>query len=298
MNGCCRSGVALPFVAGFCAVLLAAALLAGARGAELKWRWRPPQNLGPVVNSPFFDAPTGLSADGNTLYFTSSNVGGIGSLDLWATTRKGGRWRPPVNLWQLNAAAEETSATVTADGRLIYFVSDRPDGVGARDVWYAERTEDGWGEPVNLGEEVNSQMYENHAAISPDGQALFFVRSTSNLRGGDLYVSRKTDDGWTTAERLGPAVNSAHEEDHPHVAPRFGLLLFVSNRPGGSGGDDVWAAQRTQAGWQPAVPLPTPPNTKADEAHPVLAPDGRRLFFASKSLAGHGDSDIWVCTRR
>jgi hypothetical protein len=102
--------------------------------------WDPPVNLVPSVNTGSWDAEVGLSADGLALVFSSDRAGGSGSYDLWMTSRKSrdDPWGPAVNLGApVNTTAGEASVGLSADGKILYFASNRADGVGDWDIWQA-----------------------------------------------------------------------------------------------------------------------------------------------------------------
>ncbi|HUU20031.1 MAG TPA: M56 family metallopeptidase [Sedimentisphaerales bacterium] len=145
-----------------------------------------PVNLGPTVNSSAWDGGPTISADGLALYFWSKRSGGYGSNDIWVTMRETIHedWGTPVNLGPtVNTSAYEEPGSISADGLLLFFESDRPGGQGNHDLWLTTRdtTNDPWGEPVNLGPGVNSSAGEGNPSISADGSTLYFG---SNRSGG------------------------------------------------------------------------------------------------------------------
>jgi Tol biopolymer transport system component len=103
--------------------------------------WGPPANLGPTVNTPNIENTARISADGRLLFFTSINrPGGFGQADLWVTRRatKNDDWGTPLNLGlPVNSSAKEAGLATSADGRTLYFYSDRVGGVGGHDIWQA-----------------------------------------------------------------------------------------------------------------------------------------------------------------
>jgi hypothetical protein len=141
--------------------------------------WEPPVNLGSAVNSSVHDAGPSISADGLTLFFNSPRPGGFGGADLWMTTRAShsSPWEPPVNLGPtVNSSYGEWGLSVSADGLTLFFVSNRPGGLGGHDLWMTTRSSvaDPWEPPVNLGPTVNSSAGEAGPGISADGLTLFF----------------------------------------------------------------------------------------------------------------------------
>jgi Tol biopolymer transport system component len=141
------------------------------------------------VNTTQADAMSCISQDGLTLYFASDRPGGIGSKDLWVTTRarKDQPWAEPENLGSpVNSLADEVYPSISADGLQLYFSEwgvFRPGGHGDCDIWVATRpTKDTpWGQPANLGLSVNTPAGEIGPFIPPDGSALYFC---SNRPGG------------------------------------------------------------------------------------------------------------------
>jgi hypothetical protein len=147
--------------------------------------WSNPVNLGPIVNSSGDDYTPSISSDNLSLYFTSNRGGGYGQYDIWVTTREtiGDDWGTPVNLGPpVNSSAYELDPGISADGRVLFFV--RVDGPTETDIWMARRATiyDGWQEPVNLGEPINSSAWEGYPSISADGSTLFFRTSLSGRR--------------------------------------------------------------------------------------------------------------------
>ncbi len=209
--------------------------------------WGPPMNLGSTVNSSKGDSSSDVSADGLMLYFTSDRTGGYGLGDLWVTTRAktSDPWSTPVNLGStVNSSAADFSPSISADGLMLYFVSGRSGGYGSYDLWVTMRatTNDDWSTPVNLGPPVNSSSREVNPSISSDGLMLFFSNRTGGYGGSDLWVTTRATvtDPWGTPMNLGPIVNSSSSENSPSISADGSTLYFMSNRPGGYGGHDLW----------------------------------------------------------
>ena len=157
--------------------------------------WGTPMNLGPMLSSSADQSYPSISADGLALYFTSNRGGGVGAYDLWVTRRETihDPWGNPVNLGPtVNSPAYEVDPGISADGRVLFFASNRAGGHNSAtdDIWMTRRatTEDDWGEPVNLGPIINSSGWEDYPSVSADGSTLFFVPSLSNRwNGGDIW---------------------------------------------------------------------------------------------------------------
>src|SRR2546425_9868757 len=174
--------------------------------------WSEPVNLGPVVNSGFVDANASLSANGHALYFISGRPGGFGNNDIWRSERRclACPWEAPVNLGAvINTDAVEASPTVSADGQLLLFYSAKAGGFGGADIYVSHRISasaagDVWGEPVNLGPDVNTAAAEQgpyYVKVTGEANAsVYFNRSGSGNT--DIYKVFISNDGVP----LGPAV--------------------------------------------------------------------------------------------
>lgn len=213
--------------------------------------WGPPVNLGPVVNSSGQDEHPSISADDLSLYFGSTRVGGSGSHDIWVTTRetKDAPWGKPVNLGSpVNSQYSEWCPHISADGLSLYFcdyLTPRPGGYGEWDIYVTTRAtvSDPWGEPANLGPNVNSSGIDASPEISADGLTLFLNSNRSGgLTGSDIWMTRrKTKDAdWETPINLGSTVNRSGFEASPNLSADGSTLYFGSERPGGSGHVDLW----------------------------------------------------------
>ena len=141
--------------------------------------WGPCVNLGPKVNGSAVDSGPWISPDGLELYFDSWRPDGYGKGDLWVTTREAttDSWAEPVNLGvAVNSPDYEGSPFISADGRMLFFHSDRQGGHGQADIWMTRRASisDPWELPVNLGSRVNGATDESYPRLSPDGRTIYF----------------------------------------------------------------------------------------------------------------------------
>jgi hypothetical protein len=184
------------------------------------------------------------------------------------------------------------------DGLELYFSSTRPGGYGFFDIWVATReTVDApWGEPLNLGSNVNGSAGETDPSISPDGLELYFTF----YHDYDIRVcSRPSKDApWSNPKVLGPPVG-VHDAYCPEVSADGLSLYFGSRRTGGQGDWDIWISNRatTSDPWSEPVNLGPIVNTGYYESYPSISSDGLALFFCSERPGGYGSGDIWVTTR-
>jgi len=218
----------------------------------------------------------------------------------------------PTNLGPtVNSPSSEESPSISADGLILIFHSNRPDGYGSLDLWMTTRatTIEPWGEAVNLGPLVNTPEVDWCPSLSPDGCTLYHgSRRFEGMGGSDIWVStRETrDDDWSAPVNLGPNVNTTGNDGTSCISHDGLELYFTSaNRPGGHGGNDIWLSTREtkDSEWGPVINLGPPVNTPHEEFWPALSADELSLFFSSGLLGsarpgGLGGSDIWVAKRQ
>ncbi len=278
-------------------------LLCTASMAKADFTFGEPTNLGPTVNSSFWDNVPLVSADGLSLFFDSTRPGGHGGFDVWVTTRETVKdpWGQPVNLGPpINTAADEGCGGISADGLSLYLTSDRPGGSGNYDIWVTTREtiQDSWGDPINLGSTVNRWADDWGGSISADGLSLFF---SSNRSGGygsqDLWVSTRPtlSDPWGQPVNLGSKVNSSVYDYSPTPSPDGLRLFFSSSRPSEYGDYTIWVTEREtrDCDWGAPVNLGPAINSWADQENPYISADGSTLYFASTRPGGSGYVDLY-----
>ena len=181
-----------------------------------------------------------ISPDGHEMFFLGRFKPGVAPLeapfDIWVSRRKDGGWTTAeIVPAPVSTDAFESYPTVVADGSL-YFLSDRPGGIGRSDIYRASRLANGrFGTPVNIGRPANSDDGEGDTFASPDERYLIITSTRSGGFGqGDLYVSFRAGDGsWGEPLNLGDTINTPATEFCPMVTPD-GRYLFFSRRFGGS----------------------------------------------------------------
>lgn len=156
--------------------------------------WEVPINLGPVVNSQYWEGEPALSSDGLSLYFASDRPGGYGGLDIYMSTRptKSDAWGTPVNLGPIiNGSGFEAGPSISADGRAVFFC--RMAGSDDYDLWMTTRRTPAseWEPVVHLGPGINTSGYMAHdwgPEISSDALTLYFSAKRAGGAGGyDLW---------------------------------------------------------------------------------------------------------------
>jgi len=286
-----------------------AAIVVGAGNVKADFTFGEAVNLGPIVNSKYDECFSTISSDGLEIYFMDVGIlrpGGLGGMDIWVTKRSSvlEPWGEPLNLGApINTEYDDVKPSISADGLTLYFGSTRPGGYGNFDLWMTTRATitDDWGEPVNLGETVNSPADEAFCYITTNGLELYFNEFGVPRPGGygdsDIWISKRAtiDDPWGEPENLGETVNSPDYESCPCVSSD-GLLLFVHGwRAGGPGPEDMWISTRssTSEPWSSVVPLPLPVNGRYTDGTAGISADGSTFYFTSLRGGGSGSEDIW-----
>jgi len=231
---------------------------------------------------------------------------------LQAMSFANSEWSEPVNLGApVNSADNEMNAALSPDELSLYFVSTRAGGLGGADIWVSRRValDAPWGEPVNLGPNVNGPGLDAAPVVSLDGHLLFFSSDRVGGQGSnDIYVARRTDKsddlGWGPAVNLGPDVNTAGFEAggfYLQSAEGGPANLYFARGPNGLA-LDIYVAAVTADGETrgPAVPVTelNDPDPAVNDAHPSLRVDGREVFLHSSRPGGVGGNDLWTSTRR
>ncbi len=153
--------------------------------------WSEPQNLGPNINTEFWESSPSISPDKRALYFSSNRPGGSGGADLYVSYRMpNGKWGPAENMGpSVNTAGDELAPFIHADNQTLYYTSDGLPGYGGSDLFVMRKNSKGeWGTPENLGYPINTIENEGSLAVSADGLTAYYASDRSDSRGGlDIY---------------------------------------------------------------------------------------------------------------
>jgi outer membrane protein OmpA-like peptidoglycan-associated protein/tetratricopeptide (TPR) repeat protein len=150
-------------------------------------------------------------------------------------------------------------------------------------------------EPRNLGDSINTDVYEYYPSVSLDGDTLFFTRRVNNTN-EDLYYSHRLPDGtWSKAHGLPGDINTNENEAAQTVSIDGQLMVLdICNREGGYGGCDLYISYQTPDGWSTPENLGDNINTEFREAGPSISPDKKDLYFSSNRPGGYGGFDLYV----
>lgn len=212
---------------------------------------------------------------------------------IFESRKVGTAWTTPVEVG-FSSGYVEFDPFLSIDGRTLYYTSFRPiTGTEPRpdgDLWKVARTATGWGTPVRLGAEVNTDANEFFPSVTADGTLYFNSDREGGVGAWDLYRARRNGGGYRAAELLPGDVNTSIWEFNPTLTPGGGLLAFGSLDPDPLAPySDVFFALRLPGGYSERVNAGPCVNQDGEEYHPTLDWPRGRLIFVRRSAAGDGD---------
>ncbi|MHB8260036.1 MAG: hypothetical protein ACYDCN_06375 [Bacteroidia bacterium] len=219
--------------------------------------WGEPEAI-PNINTKQNESDLALSPDGQTLYTYRSTLQDSG--DIYESHLQGDEWTIPEKVkGDVNTNYWEGSCSVTADGKYLYFSSERKGGLGGRDLYIAEKAEDGaWKNVQNLGDKINTPEDEDAPFIHPDGLTLFFSSKGHNSIGDyDIFYTIKKENAWIEPLNMGYPLNTT-DDDRFYVMNASGQKgYFSSNRVsnGGNGSSDIFTVTPGILGEKPILAM-------------------------------------------
>jgi hypothetical protein len=219
--------------------------------------WGEPEPLA-QINTKEHDAAIALSPDGTTLF--TYRGGEKDSGDLYSSHLTGDTWSKPERLQgEVNTDYWEGSCSVTADGKHLYFASERPGGYGKRDIYIADKTEDGsWRNVQNLGPTINTKYNDDTPFIHVDGVTLFFSSEGHNSIGDyDIFYSIQKDNTWIEPVNMGYPLNTTDDDRFYVINAKGDRGYFSSNRVtnGGNGSSDIFTVTPGILGEKPVLAM-------------------------------------------
>lgn len=254
----------------------------------------------PDFNTPVLDGCPFIAPDGLTFFMASARPGGAGGIDIWISTRptSDAPWGQPVNAGApINTEFNDFCPTMSRDGHMFFFASNRPGYCGGDDLFTARRRGDGWTEVTNLGCDIdggpNSAANEASPFPSPVTSSLFL--SSTRSGNSDIYEAPFHAGSYGLAAPV-TEVNTGAQDGHPNLSQDGRELYFFSTRAGTS---DIYVATRSRV-TEPfsVIDDVEQANTPSAESRPSLSWDGSTLYFGSDRPGGEGGADHYVITRQ
>lgn len=257
--------------------------------------WNTPKALGDNINGIDNDACIALSTDGQVLFVYRDDPKKKG--EIYYSKLKGNKWgKPTPLLGDVNTNHWEGSCSLSADGKTLYFTSDKPEGFGGRDIYKATLINDSiWGEVENLGPTINTSYNDDAPFFHPDGRTLVFSSEGHNSMGGyDVFHTQlKIDSTWKPVENIGYPINSPDRDTYYMLSADGQTGYFSSGRAGGYGNQDIYTVIPGLIGYKPAIAMITGIVTLNDEPHAaeitVNFTDNNRLYTKIEANSESGE---------
>ncbi|MEX2484226.1 MAG: hypothetical protein WED10_06700 [Brumimicrobium sp.] len=266
-------------------------------------------NLGKSINTIAPEYSPIISLDGQALYFTTrrlredkSNEGIIELRDntymedVYVSYRENNNsWKEPELLDFCLPERNEATVAVSTDERFIYVYKDDE---GNGDIFYSEFEDSRFKKLKPLKTEgINTEAWEPHLTVSPDGRVKYFTSDREGGYGGrDIYRVVKLPNGeWSEPENLGPTINTEHDEDSPFISVDNKTLYFSHNGEKSMGGFDVFVSvfDDEEQVWSDPINLGTPLNSMGDDIYYTTTADGLTGYLSSYREEGKGEKDIY-----
>lgn len=220
-------------------------------------QWNKPEPL-TALNTAGEDAVIAISPSGQTLFTYLSSATNPG--DIMVSKLVGTEYTTPIALNSNINSVDfwEGSCSISADGKFLYFASDRPGGEGGRDIWVSENIDGDWGPAVNMGPNINTPYNEDAPFIHPDGITLFFSSQGHQSIGGyDIMFSLKEGNEWTKPKSMGIPLNTTEDERYYVINSKGDKGYFSSDRTGtgAMGQQDIYMVTPGILGEKPIVAL-------------------------------------------
>lgn len=195
--------------------------------------WSKPESISELINTKYNEGTCTISADGNLLIFTSCNTpASLGSCDLYITARVDGDWQSPVNMGRnVNTRFWDSQPSLSADGSLLFFSSNRPEGEGGIDIWVSERLEDGsWSKAKNLGPDINTNKDEVSPFIFFNNTVLFFASDGHPGFGAkDIFRSTIGRRGFGRPLNMGFPINDQKDQLALFITAQKDFAYYTEN---------------------------------------------------------------------
>lgn len=206
------------------------------------------QFLDKKLNSKMHDGPASFNAEGTKMVYTTNNhrdksKDKIVELQLFTSDKINGKWSKPVAFKYNNSVYSNGQGFLTKDGKTMYFTSDMPGGYGGTDLYVTTcNDKNEWSNPLNLGNQVNTEGDEMFPFMDESNDLLFFASNGHfGLGGLDIFNSYKMNDQFGLAKNIGSPFNS-QDNDFAYIADSLHTKGYLSsNRIGGKGSTDIYS---------------------------------------------------------
>ncbi len=204
----------------------------------------------------------------------------------------------------VNSKYNDYAPAIDSSQTILVFTSRRNGNYGEKtdfgdfpsDLYISYFRNGKWTQAKNLGKTINTINNEASISLAAGAKHLFIFKTDNGS--GDIYESFYIDSTWTKPEKLPKGINTKYNETHASITADEDELYFVSDRPGGYGGKDIYYCVALPNGeWSKPKNIGPVINTKFDEDAVFIHPDGQTIYFASKGHDNLGGYDIFYSNR-
>jgi len=233
-----------------------------------------------------------ISADNKYLYFCGRDRSdNFSREDIFVSKNLNGHWQAPKLIKEFSTEGNDAPESVSTDGNEMIMFNNA-------DLYYSNKTVDGWSELEKFPEPINSDAWEADAMMTSDGKGLIFVSKRSGgqnylTEDADIYICLKTDDGWSEPINLGPTINTRYSDRSPFLHPDMKTLYFASTGHGGLGSYDLFKSTRlidtSWTAWSKPENMGREINSSRDDWGYRISTDGETAYFSAKHSNGNDD---------
>ncbi len=211
---------------------------------DAKGEWTEPELLDETINSEFDEGSATMSGDGKEMYFTRCRYDNEQprSAEMFMVSRSGGKWGEPSLIEIGGDSLLVAHPAISDDGTTLYFVSDMPGGYGGKDIWKTTKGgEGGWGQPINMGNVINTAGDEVFPSVRMNGSLYFSSNAHVGYGGLDIYRATFNEDkqDWEV-HNLGRPINSEGDDFGIAFKGMEEAGLLSSSRGSSKGVDNIY----------------------------------------------------------
>ena len=249
---------------------------------------KPPGNIPVIfargiVSTGLDELNSVFSPDGREFYFCVRNYSS--AVSIFQMRMENEIWSAP-ELLPFASRFGDIDVTISSDGQKILFSSRRP-APGSQepktdnDFWIVERDGYTWGNPIYLGDDINSESHDYYPMMTKNG-TIYFSSQREGPGTNNIYKSEFVNGKYLKPIKLAVSINTENREFDPYISPDESILIFTSDRPEGFGSGDLYISFKDKEGnWMKAKNMGNNINTRWPEYSPMISPDGKYIFFTS-----------------
>jgi len=241
-----------------------------------------------VVSTSMYERDMALSPDGTEMFYTIVSPQNTFSAIIYLRKDQHNNWSRP-EVASFSGQFSDMEPAFTSDGRKLFFVSNRPlagDSAKDFDIWYVEKQNDKWANPVNIGKPINTDANEFYPSVAANGNLYFTAAYDKGKGKEDIYLAKWENGRYANPVSLDSTVNSSFYEFNAFVSPDEQFIIFTSfGRKDDKGRGDLYMSRKDASGkWQPAKNLSMINSDRLDYC-PFVSFDKKIFFFSSERSA-------------